>query len=78
VTSQYLATNTPATTSVAAAFRVLTGTISSEEWGATFIVVDGLDQRSVSRGDFRRYLDSWKRLEVVRGDDGGVVYLLFV
>jgi hypothetical protein len=61
--------------SVAAAFNVLSTMTGIRARVATYVVVDEAGRRVVSLTEFRHALTACKRLEVVRGDTDGDVYV---
>lgn len=61
--------------SVAAAFNALSSMTGIRARAATYVVVDEAGRRVVSLSDFRHALAACKRLEVVRGEADGDVYV---
>jgi len=61
--------------SVAAAFNVLSSMTGIRARVATYVVVDDAGRRVVNLSEFRHALAGCKRLEVVRGESDGDVYV---
>jgi hypothetical protein len=61
--------------SIAAAFNVLSSLTGVRARIATYVVLEGSDRRVVDVTEFRRALTGCRRLEVVRGETDGDVYV---
>jgi len=64
--------------SIAAAFNVLSTMTGIRARSATYVVLDLRGRRVVTLPEFRRALAGCKRLEVVRGESDGDVYVCSV